>query len=335
MKQNMSIGDLKRHILTIDDGRRVLEEPRFYGVSQMVTSGEQSVWLIPLKEKAVIMGARCRVCGQVYAPAYLEYCGRPSCRFEPLEPVALPDTGILAAEPVVTLFAPARMHGEAPFAHGMVYLRNDRISTSTAMMFDMRTLKGVIRRGVYGKDTPVKLVFKIPESREGSITDCFCLPQSELTPAQIAKTPLLENELKWDEPQPPEYPYNNEYAKKLPGICGQIQTFFAVVNKSPRNQKRLKELDFNVLVVTGGGNFSIVVKDGRISMVNESVSSPSATMALENPGDLAVWTKGSALTNMFALGELWLSNRKGVRLLEDLDRLYRAALRDGVLNPSS
>ena len=45
------------------------------------------------------------------------------------------------------------------------------------------------------------------------------------------------------------------------------------------------------------------------------------------------WTKAVALTNLFAEGKLWISDRSGVRALENLDRLYRNAVRDGIITP--
>ena len=54
-------------------------------------------------------------------------------------------------------------------------------------------------------------------------------------------------------------------------------------------------------------------------------------MAIDNPAAFLEWARGKALTNLFALGQLWLSNRAGVRMLEDLDRLWRAASRDRTL----
>lgn len=330
MKQNFNLENLKTKILTTNDGKKIVEEPRFYGVPQMVTAGEQSKWLVPLKEEAVIVGAYCEICGQIYAPAYLEFCGNPKCRLAELGLVDLPDTGILAAEPVVTLFAPARMNGEAPFAHGMVYLGNNIIQATTAMMFELRTTTGVIRRGIYGHNTQVKVVFLEEKSRTYSITDCFCLPQSELSLRQINKSPLLITDIEWNEPSPPKFS-NDRFVQAMPQILSKIENFFAAVNKSPKNQKRLKEINFTISVITGGGGFIIYVWDGQINLKKEPESGTTPTMAVENPDVFYKWTEGLSLTNSFALGEIWLSNMKGVRILEDLDRLHRAANRDGIL----
>ena len=72
-----------------------------------------------LKEKAVVLGARCPKCHQVYAPAYCELVPNPTCRLEKVELIELPDVGVItAAEPVITLFAPARRAGKAPSPMG-------------------------------------------------------------------------------------------------------------------------------------------------------------------------------------------------------------------------
>ncbi len=322
---------LKDEIVQID-GRRLLLTARMFGVPQMVAAGEQSGWLLALKERAVVVGAHCPQCGQIYAPAYLELCGKPECRLMPLEPIDLPDVGVMAdAEPVITLFAPARMNGKAPFAHGFVYLQKGRIKADVAMMFTMETTDGVIRPGIYGKNTAVKLVFKDDGDRIGSVSDVFCLPQKELTEKQLAKTPLFVGDLDWREPKPPVYKANKAMAGTFLKIKQNLEAFFAGVNKSPRNQARLKAISFKVNVVTGGGKVAFFVKGGKISLGEKAVDKPDTTIAFQDPRVLDRWAHGKALTNLFALGDLWISNRLGVRVLEDLDRLWRAAFRDGTL----
>ena len=322
---------LKNEILDLGDDR-VLLTPRMFGVPQMVTAGEQSRWLLPMLEQAKLMGAKCPKCGQVYAPAYLEYCGNPECRLTKLELIELPDTGVLAdAEPVITLFAPARMQGKAPFAHGYVYLKNEKMKTATAMMFALETRDGVIRPGIYKADTPVKVVFKDDGERQGWVRDVFCVPQKELTKKQLAKTPLFASDIDWREPKPPVYAKNKKQAAAMPKILDGIRTFFDGVNRSSRNKARLRAVDFKANVITGGGKFCIAARKGAISLLDKAVAKPDTTLAIKNPSVLLTWTQGKALTNLFALGELWLSNREGIRVLEDLDRLWRAAFRDGTL----
>jgi len=324
--------DLEPEVATLDGGKRVLLTPRLFGVPQMVAAGEQSTWLLALKERAVVVGARCPKCTQVYAPAYLEWCGNPTCRFEKLEFVDLPDVGeITDAEPVITLFAPARMSGKAPFAHGLVRLKNKQIDAAVDMMFALETTDGVIRPGVFAAGTPIKLVFKDDGQREGYITDVFALPRAELTEAQLKKTPLLYSDIDWREPKPPTYPADAARAKQLGVVRDQIATFFTGVNKSPRNQSRLRVLDFTVRMVTGGGSLAIAARGGKMELLGDVPAQVTSTIAVEDSSHLTAWTRGKALTNLFALGLLWLSNREGVRLLEDLDRLWRAATRDGAL----
>jgi uncharacterized OB-fold protein len=324
--------ELTPEITALPGGKRVLLTPRMFGVPQMVAAGEQSAWLLSLKERAVILGARCPKCRQIYAPAYLEWCGNPPCRFEQLEPVDLPDTGeITDADPVITLFAPARMSGRAPFAHGLVRLRDAQIDATVDMMFALETTDGVIRPGIYSAGTPVKLVFKDNGQREGYITDVFAIPRAELTEVQCRKSPLYYSDIDWHEPKPPAYAEDAAHAGRFAEVRAQIAGFFAGVNKSPRNQARLRVLDFTVRMVTGGGTLAIAARNGSMELLSEIPAQTTSTIAVENPAALSDWTQGKALTNLFALGQLWLSNREGVRLLEDLDRLWRAATRDGTL----
>jgi uncharacterized OB-fold protein len=324
--------ELSPEIVELADGKRVLLTPRMFGVPQMVAAGEQSTWLLALKEKAVIVGARCPKCQQVYAPAYCEWCGNPTCRLEKLDIIELPDVGMITdAEPVITLFAPARMSGQAPFAHGLVHLKDSKIDATVDMMFGLETTDGVIRPGVYEAGTPIKLVFKDDAEREGYITDVFCLPQKELSKAQLAKRPLLRSDIDWREPSPPKYADDADAARHLKEVRGQIAKFFEGVNKSPRNQSRLRVLDFTAKVVTGGGAFAMGVRGGAIRLLDEMPQQVTSTLAIKDPAALQDWTQGKALTNLFALGQLWMSNRVGVRILEDLDRLWRAATRDRTL----
>jgi uncharacterized OB-fold protein len=324
--------ELSPEVLELDGGRRVLLTPRMFGVPQMVAAGEQSTWLLALKEKAVVLGARCPRCGQVYAPAYCEWCGHPPCRFEKLEIIELPDVGeITDADPVITLFAPARMSGKAPFAHGLVRLRQGSIDPTVDMMFALETTDGVIRPGVYQAGTPLKLVFKDDGEREGCITDVFCLPQKELSPAQLSKKPLFRSDIDWREPSPPKYAEDPVRKARLGEVRAEIGKFFDGVNRSPRNLARLRVLEFTARVVTGGGSLVIAADKGAMRLLATPPAETTTTLAIEDPTILFEWTRGKALTNLFALGELWLSNREGVRLLEDLDRLWRAATRDGTL----
>ena len=324
--------ELTPEVVELEGGKRVLLTPRMFGVPQMVAAGEQSAWLLALKERAVILGARCPKCKQVYAPAYLEWCGNSTCRFEKLEQINLPDVGeITDADPVITLFAPARMNGKAPFAHGLVRLRDARLDATVDMMFALETTDGVIRPGIYKAGTPIKLVFKDDGKREAYITDVFTIPRAELTEAQCRKSPLFYSDIDWHEPKPPKYAESAALTKQLREARTRIAKFFKGVNKSPRNKARLRVLNFTVRIVTGGGAVAIGARRGAMELLESVPKRPTSTIAVESPTVLSDWTQGKALTNLFALGQLWMSNREGVRLLEDLDRLWRAATRDGVL----
>jgi uncharacterized OB-fold protein len=323
---------LKPEVVVLEGGKRVLLTPRLFGVPQMVAAGEQSTWLLALKERAVILGARCPTCQQVYAPAYCEWCGNPTCRFEKLEVLELPDVGVITdADPVITLFAPARMSGRAPFAHGLVRLQDDKVDATVDMMFALETTDGVIRPGVFKAGTPVKLVFKDDGEREGCITDVVCIPQAELKAGQLKRRPLRFSDLNWREPKPPKYGTDPALKATMARVKERLPVFLDGVNKSPRNKARLKVLDFSVRFVTGGGTLALAVHRGAVKLLSKLPPQTTTVMAARDPQVLLDWSHGKALTNLFALGDLWLSNREGVRFLEDLDRLWRAATRDGTL----
>lgn len=323
---------LQIEVKTLPDGSQVLMHPRMFGVTQMVAAGEQSAWMLALKERAVILGGKCPNCGEVYVPLFLECCANPGCRFTPLEPVELPDIGCLTAEPVVTLFAPARMNNEAPFCHGMVFLGDDCVKADMAMMFRLETTTGVIRRGVYKHDTIVKLVFE--DEREGLITDVFGVPLDELPPELQQKSPLFLSDLNMQEPAPPVYEKDAAVRTTLEELVDQIEAFLAKASNSPRNRAMLEGMDMTAGFVTPAGNFSVFLQRGEASVSTwtlDDPESPDVKFATEDVEAIRQWTRGGSLTNLFALGKLWMSNREGMRVLENLDRLWRAAVRDGMM----
>ena len=319
--------EMKSEDTTGEHGEPVLIQPRFFGVRQMVTAGEQSHWLLPLRDRAVIVGAKCPKCGLVYAPAYLQYCANPACRMAELELVDLPDNGVMASSPIVTLFAPARMDGAAPFAHGQVYLGD----AGNAMMFAILTSKnGMIRRGIYAPNEPVKLVFL--DDRVGCITDVFCLPLVELTEAQLRKTPLFASDVQFSNTPPADLILDPKHTARFPETMKMIGLFLERANQSKRNQERLVKVNFRLNVFTGGGNFDIVARDG-VATISQTMAATETTgwLQIQDPTIFEQWTNGGAISNGFALGDLALSNVQCVRALEELDRLWRAAKREGVL----
>lgn len=325
--------ELAIEVVKLPDGKRIIRHPRLFGVTQMVTAGEQSDWLLSLKERAIILGGKCNMCGRIFAPLYLKFCCNPGCRFNSLTPIDLPDIGVLAAKPVITLFAPARMNNRAPFCHGQVYLGNSQLQATNAMMFQLTTTTGIIREGVYDDRTPIKLVFENENAREGLITDVMAFPQSELSTELMTKSPLFRSDIQQLKLTEPRYEICQQAQDELAPILLEIPDFLDLVNQSQRVRKLLEGDGWSINFLTPGGNFSIIIGEGVATSRPYSLHTPSVIFATEKIAALREWIRGAALINLFAQGKLWISNRIGLRILETLDRLYRAAERDGIELP--
>ena len=312
----------------------VMERPRYFGIPQMQTDGEQRRWLNPLKEEAVIMGGKCPKCGQIYAPMFLERCSNPECRLPELKPIILPDVGhVFEAEPAVVIFPPMNFHGLAPYGHAHVILSDGKVIANTAMVMLVRSRKGPVREGIFGPTEPVKVVFK--RQRDGWITDVVCLPQSELTEEQIAKSPLFLDEIDWTElKEKPVFEKNEEYAEAFPGIIEAMSSFCLAVNSAGKAKEILGRRDFTINIFTSGGNFCLVVKDGEISVSTELVENPTTEFAIENPQVFLAWTTGAGISEAIASGELWFhvrSQEEGgqfeLDMIFNLDRIYRKTVK--------
>ncbi|RMF91260.1 MAG: hypothetical protein D6736_05385, partial [Nitrospinota bacterium] len=158
------------------------------------SQGEFSAFFLELRDACRLLAHRCPECHHVIIPPFMQRCA--ACNFVPMQQEYVKDRGVLVATPVITIFAPSRFKDQVPFGTGRVFLETERGElTDTAMLIRVRTTRGTIRPGIYAKGTPVKIVFC--DQRRGEMLDIFALPQSELTPEQLEKSPLLESDLEW------------------------------------------------------------------------------------------------------------------------------------------
>jgi len=158
------------------------------------TQGEFSDFFRALRDDGKVFGHRCPECRHLIIPPFMRRC--PSCNFVEMKREYVKDTGVMAATPVITVFAPSRFKGQEPFGTGRVFLETaDGKLSDTAMLVRVRTTRGTIRPGIYKRGTPVKLAFC--DSRQGEMLDIFAVPKTELTPKQLAKSPLLDSEIEW------------------------------------------------------------------------------------------------------------------------------------------
>lgn len=301
--------------------------------------GEFSDFFRSLRDEGKLFGHRCPQCKHLIVPPFMKRC--PACDFVEMKKEYVKDLGVTAASPVITVFAPSRFKDEVPFGTGRVFLESSGGKHSdTAILVRVRTTRGTIRPGIFGKGTPVKIVFR--NERIGGIEDIFAVPQSELTRKQLAKSPLLESEIKWGRLAAQELgkatPERRQALKEIVTRFGQLAK---MVPRSPRATANLANWRRTVNVQTGGGSFSFRVVDGTLRVQGKVAKRPDLLLRIPDPTILLAWLRdctgeaasgfqSPALTDLVIDGTLVL-NRPELETITRLDRLPRSLRRDHVL----
>ena len=302
------------------------------------TQGEFSAFFRALRDEGRILAHRCPECRHVIIPPFMQRC--PACNFVEMKAEYVNDTGVMAATPVITVFAPSRFKGQEPFGTGRVFLETaDGKLSDTAMLVRVRTTRGTIRPGIYKKGTPVKIAFC--DSRQGEMLDIFAVPQEELTPHELASSPLLENELEWGRLS------EMEFGKPTPQLHETLQEAIVHFRKlaemiphSPRATANLANWRRTVAVRTGGGTFGLVLDQGKLQVRKEGIKDPDLVVAIQDPTILLTWLRDStepagetvkspALTDLVIEGTLIL-NKPELETITRLDRVPRSLRRDNV-----
>ena len=264
----------------------------------------------------------------------------PACNFVEMKPEHVKDTGIMVATPVITVFAPSRFKGQEPFGTGRVFLETaDGKLSDTAMLVRVRTTRGTIRPGIYKKGTPVKIAFC--DSRRGEMLDIFAVPQNELTPKQLARSPLLESEIEWGRLSEMEFGKPTpQLHKTLQEVRVHFQRLAEMIPESPRATANLANWRRTVTVRTGGGTFGLVLNQGKLQVRKEGVKDADLVVAIQDPSILLAWLRDStepvgdnvtspALTDLVIEGTLIL-NKPELETITRLDRVPRSLRRDNV-----
>jgi uncharacterized OB-fold protein len=305
--------------------------------------GEFSDFFLALRDEGRIFGHRCPQCRHLIIPPFMKRC--PACDFVEMGKEYVKDLGVMAATPVITVFAPSRFKGQVPFGTGRVFLETlDGKLSETAMLVRVRTTRGTIRPGIYGRGTPVKIAFR--DERTGEIEDIFAVPQSELTAEQLAKSPLLESEIEWErlaevelrEPTP-------QLQETLREVKSHFQTLAEMVPRSARATANLANWHRTVNVETEGGSFSFVVEGKKLRVYDEAAEKPDLVLRIGDPAVLLAWlrdsTEGSgegfaspALTDLVIEGTVVL-NKPELETITRLDRVPRSLRRDHVVAGTS
>ncbi|MGO8731477.1 MAG: hypothetical protein ACLQVM_01645 [Terriglobia bacterium] len=302
------------------------------------TQGEFSDFFRSLRDEGKIFGHRCPQCKHLIIPPFMKRC--PACNFIEMSKEYVRDLGLMAASPVITIFAPSRFKGQVPFGTGRVFLETlDGKLSDTAMLIRVRTTRGTVRPGIYAKGTPVKIAFR--DERNGEIGDIFAVPQAELTAEQLAKSPLLESEIEWGRLSEHELGQATpQLQEALREVKIHFQKLAQLIPQSARATANLAHWNRIVNVQTGGGDFSFAVEKGKLRVQDESTEGADLVLSVKDPAVLLAWLRDStegigegfespALTDLVVEGTLVL-NKPELETITRLDRVPRSLRRDHV-----
>jgi hypothetical protein len=228
-----------------------------------------------------------------------------------------------------------------PFGTGRVFLETaDGKLSDTAMLVRVRTTRGTIRPGIYGKGTPVKIVFR--DDRRGEINDIFALPRAELTPQQLAKSPLQERDIEWGNLAALDLGEATAQRREaLREVKALLQKLGEMIPQSSRATANLADWRRTVNVQTGGGAFSFVVDNGKLQVQDAIAEKADLVLTLADPSVLLAWLRDTtegiaegmgspALTDLVIDGTLVL-NKPELETITRLDRVPRSLRRDHVV----
>lgn len=319
------------------DGTYLLRNDAMFTAMQHA-QGEFSSFFLSLRDEGKIFGHRCPQCRHLIIPPFMRRC--PACDFVEMKKEYVKDVGIMAATPVITIFAPSRFKADVPFATGRVFLETtEGKATDTALFLRVRTTRGTMRPGIYKRDTPVKIAFR--DERRGEIGDIFALPQSELSADQLARSPLLESQIEWGRFSAAEFgsptPQLQETFKE---VVARFRRLAEMIPQSPRATANLANWQRTVSVQTGGGSLSFVVENGKLAVHDREAEKPDLILRVKDPAMLLAWLRDSTegvreglesppLTDLVIEGTL-VVNKPELETITRLDRVPRSLRRDGV-----
>lgn len=305
---------------TIDGNRYLITNDTMYTFYRR-TKGELSPFFLALRDEKRLLGCQCSQCGLVRVPPFLTHC--PDCNFAPTNPVEAGQVGVMSNTPPITYFATSLFQDRAPFGRGRVIFEG----ADTAMSVNLYTTTGILVPGIITKGTAVKLVFR--DKRIGEISDVFCVPASELTKKQVAKTGLLASEIDWESPLEPDLPKASD--SDVAGYREALREMKAIIDEMNRNERARKDIagwKRTISVKTRGGQFTLLIDDGNIELKESEPPSPDFVMVSEDPRTLldGLAYRG-AITDSVINKKLWLSKNKEFNTIFKLDRMARSVAR--------
>lgn len=314
------IPDVASEVIEVGDERFLQTNEAMFTFYKR-TKGEHSPYFLALKERKVILGARCPECNLVRVPPFELYC--PECSFAELELIEMPDTGVMNSTPPITYFAHSLFQHLVPFGRGRVLLEG----ADTALPIHVYTTKGVLTPRVFKKGTPVKVVFR--DKRDGKPTDIFAVPLKELKASQRRKKGLLESELDWTAPKEPKTAGPAKKAKETLGlVMEQLKKLAKEAAGSPRARNDLAGWKRSIQVKTSGGPFSIQIARQQLKFQEGTVKKPDFVMVVKDPKLFLDWMDfKDSLTNAIIAEKLWISKNVEFTTVFKLDRIPRSLRR--------
>lgn len=321
----------------VGDGRYLLRNDVMFTAVQH-TQGEFSEFFRTLRDEAKVFGHRCPQCKHLIIPPFMKRC--PACDFVEMSKEYVKDLGVMAASPVITIFAPSRFKAQVPFGTGRVFLETqDGKLSDSAMLIRVRTTRGTIRPGIYGKGTAVKIAFH--NERQGGMEDVFAVPQAELTAEQLSKSPLFESGIEWGKISQQELgPATPELQASLHEVKIHFRKLAELIPQSARAKSNLANWNRVVNVQTGGGNLGFAVEKGKLRVFDEGAADSDLILSVKDPAVLLAWLRDAtegrkegfgspALTDLVIEGTLVL-NKPELETITRLDRVPRSLRRDHV-----
>jgi uncharacterized OB-fold protein len=317
---------MSRISISPEDQVVCLERTEAMYTTYWASAGELSPFFLAVMKEKRIIGAKCPKCQMVICPPYMTRC--PTCQNSDgglvnLEVgITMPQVGYMLGTPPITVFANARFARYAPFGRGRVILGDSQ----SALPIQVFTTTGFLRPGIFQRGTKVKIIFR--KNRMGFSTDYFAVPLEEVPPKLRDKDGLEETALRWKSVELRDPEITEDAQRKFPQVVRAVERFLKDIPRSPRAQRDLANWDRRILVKTGGGNFSMLLKDRKITMLRQRIPRPELTLVVEEPSNILAWTQGESLVNMIRTGLAGISNLKDMETIFKLDRLHRSIRRD-------
>lgn len=315
-----AIPDARGKTVTIDGKPYLIMNDAMFTFYQR-SMGELSPFFLALRDEKRILGCKCTKCGIVRIPPFLLRC--PDCDFAPTELVEVGDVGRMLSTPPVTYFANALFQQQVPFGRGRIVLQG----ADTAMSVNFYTTRGILTPGIVRKGTEMKVVFR--DERIGEISDIFCVPSAELTPAQIAKKGLQESELDRARAQePPLAKATSEDAARFQAALQELKVLETEMRDCQRARADIANWKRNIQVKTRGGEFALEIDDGNLRVRDRLTGSPDLVMVCEEPETLSngLAYRGS-LTQAIIEKKLWINKNAEFTTIFKLERMARSLAR--------